>query len=33
MAVMLEDRMLDELPDTVSDVSVTVRETGELCVS
>ena len=33
MAVILEDRMLDELPDTVSDVSVTVRETGELCVS
>jgi 6-pyruvoyltetrahydropterin/6-carboxytetrahydropterin synthase len=33
MAVMLEDRMLDELPDTLSDVSVTVRETGELCVS
>jgi len=33
MAVMLEDRMLEELPDTVSDVSVTVRETGELCVS
>lgn len=33
MAVMLEDRMLDELPDTVSNVSVTVRETGELCVS
>ena len=33
MAVMLEDRMLDELPDTVSDVSVMVRETGELCVS
>lgn len=33
MAVMLEDRMLDEFSDTVSDVSVTVRETGELCVS
>ena len=33
MAVILEDRMLDELPDTVSDISVTVRETGELCVS
>jgi 6-pyruvoyltetrahydropterin/6-carboxytetrahydropterin synthase len=33
MAVILEDRLLDELPDTVSEVSVTVRETGELCVS
>jgi 6-pyruvoyltetrahydropterin/6-carboxytetrahydropterin synthase len=33
MAVKLEDRMQDELPDTISDVSVTVRETGELCVS
>lgn len=33
MAVILEDRMLAELPDTVSTVSVTVRETGELCVS
>jgi 6-pyruvoyltetrahydropterin/6-carboxytetrahydropterin synthase len=33
IAVMLEDRMVDELPDTVSNVSVTVRETGELCVS
>lgn len=32
MAVMLENRMLAELPDTVSDVSVVVRETGELCV-
>lgn len=31
MAVVLEKRLLDVLPDTVSDVSVAVRETGELC--
>lgn len=33
MAFLLEDRLLDELPDTVSEVSVTVQETGELSVS
>lgn len=33
MAVILENRMLESFPDTVSDVSVTVRETSELCVS
>ncbi len=33
MAVLLEDRMLEEFPDNVSDVSVTVRETGELCAT
>lgn len=33
MAVLLEERMLDEFPDTVSDVSVSVRETGELCAA
>jgi len=31
MAAVLESRLLDRLPDTVSDVRVTVRETGELC--
>jgi 6-pyruvoyltetrahydropterin/6-carboxytetrahydropterin synthase len=33
MSVLLEERMLDKFPDTVSDVSVSVRETGELCAS
>jgi len=33
MAVLLEERMLERFPDTVSDVSVSVRETGELCAS
>lgn len=31
MAVLLEERMLESFPDTVSDVSVSVRETEELC--
>ena len=31
MAVVLESRLTDRLPDTVSDVRVTVRETSELC--
>jgi len=31
MAAVLESRLADRLPDTVSDVAVTVRETGELC--
>lgn len=31
MSVVLEQRLLDELPDSVSDVAVQVRETTELC--
>ena len=31
MSVLLERELLKELPDTVSDVSVQVRETSELC--
>ncbi|WP_254544447.1 6-pyruvoyl trahydropterin synthase family protein [Halomarina pelagica] len=31
MAVVLEERLRDRLPATVSDVTVTVAETGELC--
>ena len=31
MAVILEQRMLAELPDNVSDISVEVAETHELC--
>lgn len=30
MAVVLEQRLTEQLPDTVSDVGVTVRETSEL---
>ena len=33
MSVLLEQRMLEAFPDTVSDVSVAVRETGELCAT
>ena len=33
MAVLLEERMLEAFPDTVSEVSVSVRETGELCAT
>lgn len=33
MAVLLEERMVEAFPETVSDVSVSVRETGELCAS
>ena len=33
MSVLLEQRMLEVFPDTVSDVSVSVRETGELCAT
>ena len=33
MSVLLEERMLDAFPDTVSDVSVSVSETGELCAT
>ena len=31
MSVVLEQRLLEALPDTVSDVAVQVRETGQLC--
>lgn len=31
MAALLEDRMLQQFPENVDEVSVTVRETGELC--
>ena len=31
MSLYLEQRLQDELPDTVSDVAVQVRETNELC--
>jgi 6-pyruvoyltetrahydropterin/6-carboxytetrahydropterin synthase len=33
MAVLLEEKLSDTLPDTVSDVAVSVRETGELCAA
>ncbi|UTF55593.1 6-pyruvoyl trahydropterin synthase family protein [Natronosalvus rutilus] len=33
MAVLLEERMLETFPDNVSEVSVTVRETSELCAT
>jgi 6-pyruvoyltetrahydropterin/6-carboxytetrahydropterin synthase len=33
MAVLLEERMLEAFPDTVSNVSVEVRETNELCAT
>ncbi len=33
MSLLLEERLLEALPETVSDVSVTVRETGELCAT
>lgn len=33
MAVLLEERMLEAFSDNVTDVSVTVRETGELCAT
>ena len=32
MAALLEQRLADRLPATVSDVAVTVRETSELCI-
>lgn len=31
MSLVLERKLLDTLPDSVSDISVTVRETSELC--
>jgi 6-pyruvoyltetrahydropterin/6-carboxytetrahydropterin synthase len=33
MSVLIEQQMIEEFPDTVSDVSVSVSETGELCAS
>jgi 6-pyruvoyltetrahydropterin/6-carboxytetrahydropterin synthase len=33
MSIMLEEQMLEAFPDTVSDVSVAVSETGELCAT
>ena len=33
MSVLLEERMLEAFPETISDVSVTVRETRELCAA
>lgn len=33
MSVILERRLRDELPNTVSEVAVEVRETSELCAS
>lgn len=33
MSVILEERMFEAFPESVSDVSVSVRETGELCAS
>jgi 6-pyruvoyltetrahydropterin/6-carboxytetrahydropterin synthase len=33
MAVTLEQRLADRLPETVSEVSVSVRETDELCAA
>lgn len=33
MAMVLEERMLEAFPDNVSDVSVTVHETDELCAT
>jgi 6-pyruvoyltetrahydropterin/6-carboxytetrahydropterin synthase len=33
LSVYLEQQLEDELPDTVSEVSATVRETGELCAT
>ena len=33
MAALLEQRLLEDFPDTVSDVSVSVRETSELCAA
>ena len=33
MSVVLEQRLLEALPETVSDVAVEVRETAELCTT
>ncbi|ELZ86897.1 6-pyruvoyl-tetrahydropterin synthase [Haloferax gibbonsii ATCC 33959] len=31
MAVVLENRLLESLPDNISDVSIEIAETNELC--
>ena len=33
MSVLLEEELSDSLPETVSEVAVSVRETGELCAA
>jgi len=33
LSVLLEQRLAETLPDTVTDVKATVRETGELCTT
>jgi 6-pyruvoyltetrahydropterin/6-carboxytetrahydropterin synthase len=33
MSLVLEAKLLDELPETVEQVAVEVRETNELCAS
>ena len=33
MAVLLEEKLSETLPETVSEVAVSVRETGELCAA
>jgi 6-pyruvoyltetrahydropterin/6-carboxytetrahydropterin synthase len=33
LSVLLEQRLAETLPDTVTDVKATVRETGELCAT
>lgn len=33
MAVLLEEKMAERFDDTISEVSVSVRETGELCAT
>lgn len=33
MSILLEKKMLEAFPDNVSDVSVTVSETGQLCAT
>ncbi|THE63575.1 6-pyruvoyl tetrahydropterin synthase family protein [Salinadaptatus halalkaliphilus] len=33
MSVVLEEKLRDALPETITDVAVTVRETSELCTS
>lgn len=33
MSILLEEKMLEAFPDNVSDVSVTVSETGQLCAT
>ena len=33
MAVLLEEELSDALPETVSEIAVSVRETGELCAA